>query len=177
METPEVRRRTMQAVKSENTGPELAVRRLVHRMGYRYRLYRKDLPGKPDLVFPARRKVIFVHGCFWHQHAEPACKMVSRPQSNLDYWLPKLKRNVARDAVHQSRLVELGWNVLVIWECEVKADDGLAERTQSFLNSTCSEAPRSRCHSAAENISGSGRNHASARCAAESGLDLRQQGG
>ena len=83
--------------------------------------------------------MIFVHGCFWHQHADPACKMVSRPQSNLDYWLPKLERNVERDAVHQARLAKLGWNLLVIWECEVKADDGLAERMQSFLNSTRSE--------------------------------------
>ena len=139
--TVAIRRRTMQAVKSKNTWPELAVRRLAHRMGYRYRLHRKDLPGKPDLVFPIRRKAIFVHGCFWHQHADPACKMVSRPQSNLDYWLSKLERNVARDAVHQARLVELGWNVLVIWECEVKAGDGLAERIQSFLNSTCSGQP------------------------------------
>ena len=148
METPEVRRRTMQAVKSKNTWPELAVRSLVHRMGYRYRLHRKDLPGKPDLVFPARQKVIFVHGCFWHQHADPACNMVSCPKSNQDYWLPKLERNVARDAVHQARLAELGWNVLVLWECEVKADDGLAERMQSFLNSTCSEQPAMNSRSA-----------------------------
>ena len=137
--TPKRRSEIMSNIRATGMKPEMVVRRLTHAMGYRYRLHRKDLPGKPDLVFPRRRKAIFVHGCFWHQHADTACKISRRPQSNQDYWLPKLERNVARDAVHQVRLTELGWNVLVIWECEVKAGDGLAERIQSFLNSTRSE--------------------------------------
>ena len=137
--TPKRRSEIMSNIRATGMKPEMVVRRLTHAMGYRYRLHRKDLPGKPDLVFLSRRKAIFVHGCFWHQHADTACKISRRPQSNQDYWLPKLERNVARDAVHQVRLTELGWNVLVIWECEVKAGDGLAERIQSFLNSTRSE--------------------------------------
>ena len=132
--TPKRRSEIMSNIRATGMKPEMVVRRLTHAMGYRYRLHSKDLPGKPDLVFPARRKVIFVHGCFWHQHADPVCKIARRPQSNQDYWLPKLERNVARDAVHQVRLAELGWNVLVIWECEVEANDSLAERMQSFLD-------------------------------------------
>ena len=133
--TPKRRSEIMSNIRAKGMKPEMIVRRLAHGMGYRYRLHRKDLPGKPDLVFPSRRKVIFVHGCFWHQHADPACKIARRPQSNRDYWLPKLERNAARDAEHQARLAELGWDVLVIWECEVEAGDGLAERITSFLNS------------------------------------------
>lgn len=131
--TPERRSQIMANIRSKGMKPELIVRRLTHSMGYRYRLHRKDLPGKPDLVFPARRKVIFVHGCFWHQHADPACKIARRPKSNLDYWLPKLQRNVERDAEHRDRLSALGWQVLVIWECEVKIAAGLPERIVEFL--------------------------------------------
>lgn len=131
--TPERRSQIMANIRSKGMKPELIVRRLTHSMGYRYRLHRKDLPGKPDLVFPARRKVIFVHGCFWHQHADPACKIARRPKSNLDYWLPKLQRNVERDAEHRDRLSALGWQVLVIWECEVKIAVGLPERIVEFL--------------------------------------------
>ena len=131
--TPERRSQIMANIRSKGMKPELIVRRLTHSMGYRYRLHRKDLPGKPDLVFPARRKAIFVHGCFWHQHADPACKIARRPKSNLDYWLPKLQRNVERDAEHRDRLSALGWQVLVIWECEVKIAAGLPERIEEFL--------------------------------------------
>lgn len=131
--TPERRSHIMANIRPKGMKPELIVRRLTHSMGYRYRLHRKDLPGKPDLVFPARRKVIFVHGCFWHQHADPACKIARRPKSNLDYWLPKLQRNVERDAEHRDRLSALGWQVLVIWECEVKIAAGLPERIVEFL--------------------------------------------
>ena len=123
----------MRAIRSKGMKPELVVRRLVHAMGYRYRLHRHDLPGRPDLVFPSRRKVLFVHGCFWHQHPDPACKVTHRPKSNLDYWLPKLKRNVTRDKAHRARLAELGWDVLVIWECEVTPGDRLAEHIRYFL--------------------------------------------
>lgn len=123
----------MRAIRSKDMKPELAVRRLVHGMGYRYRLHRHDLPGRPDLVFPSRRKVIFVHGCFWHQHADTACKITHRPKSNRDYWLPKLERNVARDTEHQARLSALGWDSLVVWECEVRTGDGIAHRIREYL--------------------------------------------
>ena len=123
----------MRAIRSKGMKPELAVRRLVHGMGYRYRLHRQDLPGRPDMVFPGRRKVIFVNGCFWHQHADPAYKIVHRPKSNLDYWLPKLERNVARDVENCARLAESGWDVLVLWECDVATGDGIAGRIREFL--------------------------------------------
>ena len=131
--TPKRRSEIMANIKAMGMKPEMAVRRLTHAMGYRFRLHRKDLPGKPDLVFPGRRKVIFVHGCFWHQHADPACKISRRPQSNQHYWSPKLERNVARDAEHQARLAELGWDVLVIWECDVETGGGIADRIRKFL--------------------------------------------
>lgn len=131
--SPEVRSRTMRAIRSKGMKPELAVRRLVHGMGYRYRLHRHDLPGRPDLVFPGRQKVIFVHGCFWHQHDDSACKIAHSPKSNRAYWLPKLERNAARDAEHQVQLKELGWEVLVLWECDVKAGTGIANRIREFL--------------------------------------------
>ena len=123
----------MRAIRSKDMQPELAVRRLVHGMGYRYRLHRHGLPGRPDMVFASRRKVIFVHGCYWHQHSDPGCKIARRPKSNLDYWLPKLDGNVVRDADNQDRLRELGWDSLVIWECEVRAGEGIEDRIREFL--------------------------------------------
>ena len=131
--SPEIRSRTMRAIRSKGMKPELAVRRLVHGMGYRYRLHRHDLPGRPDMVFPGRRKVIFVHGCFWHQHTDPSCKIAHRPKSNRDYWLPKLERNITRDAEHCARLAEAGWDVLVLWECDVATGDGITGRIREFL--------------------------------------------
>ena len=131
MERSEDRSRTMRAVKGRDTGPEMIVRRLVHSMGYRYRLHGGNLPGKPDLVFSSLRKVIFVHGCFWHQHN---CRRGSRlPKSNQDYWAPKLQRNQQRDREHQLRLREVGWNVLVIWECEIKNRDALRLQIKAYL--------------------------------------------
>lgn len=123
----------MRAVKSKDTAPEMIVRRLVHRLGYRYRLHRKGLPGKPDLVFAGRRKIIFVHGCFWHGHD---CKRGARPpKENTDYWGPKIHKNVERDARNQVELCELGWDVLTVWECETKAADrtALEQRLTEFL--------------------------------------------
>lgn len=131
--TPKRRSEIMSGIRSKGMKPEMVVRRLLHSMGYRYRLHRKDLPGKPDLVFPSRRKVIFVHGCFWHQHAGPGCGIVRVPKSNREYWLPKLERNVARDAEHRKRLRDLGWESLVIWECEVRAGSGFLEKVAEYL--------------------------------------------
>ncbi len=131
--TPERRSEIMSNIRSSGMKPEMTVRRIVHGMGYRYRLHLKELPGKPDLVFLRRRKVIFVHGCFWHQHGDPACNIVRRPRSNRDYWLPKLERNAARDSEHLTSLRELGWDALVLWECEVKASNSIAERVRKFL--------------------------------------------
>jgi DNA mismatch endonuclease (patch repair protein) len=120
----------MRAIRSKDMQPELNVRSLAHKLGYRFRLHRKDLPGKPDLVFPARRKVIFVHGCFWHAHN---CTVAHTPQSNLGYWLPKLERNTARDTRNIESLGALGWKVLVIWECEASDARKLKKIVHLFL--------------------------------------------
>ncbi len=129
--TSEQRSRTMRAVKGKDTGTEMTVRRIVHRMGFRYRLHRKDLPGKPDLVFGARRKVIFVHGCFWHGHT---CKRGDRtPRENRRYWTKKIARNKERDQEHVSALNAKGWRVLVIWECETKDTERLGKRVRAYL--------------------------------------------
>jgi len=121
----------MRRIRSKGMRPELAVRSLVHRMGYRFRLHRKDLPGKPDLVFVSRRKVIFVHGCFWHSHQR--CKTAHKPKSNADYWGPKLKRNQARDKKNLAALFAQGWKPLVIWECELKEAAAVGARIRKFL--------------------------------------------
>src|SRR5690348_9565964 len=115
--TSDSRSAHMRRIRKTNTKPELAVRRVAHRMGYRYRLHRRDLPGTPDLVFPSRRKIIQVHGCFWHQHS--GCRLARVPKSRPDYWLPKLRRNTERDAASEALLSAQGWEVLIIWECEV----------------------------------------------------------
>jgi DNA mismatch endonuclease Vsr len=128
----EARRRNMQAVRGKDTQPEMVVRRLLHRMGYRYRLHVKELPGKPDIVFPARRAVIEVRGCFWHRHPDPACKNAVLPATRREWWGEKLARNVARDAANTAALAEMGWRVCVVWECEV-GDEGLAGRLRTFL--------------------------------------------
>lgn len=131
--SPSRRSENMRAIRSKDMNPEMAVRRLVHRMGYRYRLHRKDLPGKPDLVFVSRRKIIFVHGCFWHQHRKKTCVDARIPKSNRDYWEPKLARNVQRDTQNRRKLRSLGWDVLVVWECETKNRERLERRLQTFL--------------------------------------------
>lgn len=123
----------MAAIKSKDMKPELIVRRIVHALGYRYRLHRKDLPGKPDLVFGPRRKVIFVHGCFWHVHPKSTCLDARAPQSNTGYWSTKLARNVERDAAHIATLKALGWRVLVIWECETRDVATVTRRVRRFL--------------------------------------------
>lgn len=121
----------MQAVKGKDTGPEMAVRRLAHGMGYRFRLHRKDLPGKPDLVFPRLRKVLFVHGCFWHGHD---CVRGARvPVQNRAYWKQKIARNKERDAAAQAGLSTLGWKVAVLWECELKEPAQVKKLLAKFL--------------------------------------------
>jgi DNA mismatch endonuclease, patch repair protein len=125
------RRRVMQAVKSKNTVPELVVRSLLHRMGFRFRLHRKDLPGIPDIVFPSRHAVIFVHGCFWHGHS--CLRGKRKPKNNADYWGPKIKRNKKRSITIISALKHLGWRILVVWECELKNKDTLQKTLLSFL--------------------------------------------
>lgn len=130
--TPEQRKRTMTRVHSTDTQPEMRVRRLVHRMGYRYRLHRKDLPGNPDLVFPKRRKIIFVHGCFWHGHDCKAGRKL--PKANEAYWSAKLVRNKERDAANQALLHARGWDVLIVWECDLKRFDDLTAVIRRFLS-------------------------------------------
>lgn len=128
-----VRSHIMASIRSKDTKPEMLVRRLVHGLGYRYRLHRADLPGRPDLVFVARRKIVFVNGCFWHFHAD--CARVRMPASNTDYWRDKLTRNRERDANNLKLLDALGWDATTVWECELKDTDALAERLTAFLES------------------------------------------
>jgi DNA mismatch endonuclease (patch repair protein) len=129
------RSENMRRIRSKGMKPEMAVRSLVHSLGYRYRLHRRDLPGKPDLVFGPKKKVIFVHGCFWHGHDDPNCIDGQRkPKSNLDYWLPKLERNKKRDQENQGELTRLGWSVLTVWECETRDLNKLAEILRLFLD-------------------------------------------
>lgn len=128
-----IRSRMMAAIKSKNTSPELLIRSMVHRLGYRFRLHAKDLPGKPDLVFRSRRKVIFVHGCFWHQHSSAKCRDGRMPKSNRSYWKPKLLKNTERDKRSLKELRALKWKVLTIWECETKNPDRLVRVLTKFL--------------------------------------------
>ena len=115
--SPEQRSQVMARIKSKDTKPELAVRRMAHALGGRFRLHRRDLPGSPDIVFPKRRLALFVHGCFWHQHA--GCARSKRPATQTAYWNSKLQRNVVRDAANLDALARLGWRTHVIWECEI----------------------------------------------------------
>ena len=129
--TPEQRSENMRRIRSAGTKPEMVVRSLAHRLGFRFRLHAKDLPGKPDLVFRSRRKAIFVHGCFWHGHS---CKEGQRePKSNMDYWRGKISRNKERDALHLSALEAKDWTCLIIWECETADTKKLAQKLEAFL--------------------------------------------
>lgn len=132
--SPEERSERMSRIRGKDTKPEMRVRRLIHGMGYRYRLHSRKLPGRPDLVFASRGKVIFVHGCFWHMHA--SCKNNRPPKSRRDFWLPKLRENRKRDKTNQRELEKQGWGILVIWECETKDLDALTERVRNFLEGT-----------------------------------------
>jgi DNA mismatch endonuclease, patch repair protein len=121
----------MRRITSKDTKPEIIVRRIVHSLGFRYRLHKKELPGKPDLVFSKRRKLMFVHGCFWHQH--DGCKSSHIPKTRRSYWKPKLNRTVFRDRENQAKLRELDWDILVIWECEVREVQQIAKKIIAFL--------------------------------------------
>lgn len=131
--TPTARSERMSRVRGKDTGAELTVRRLVHGLGYRFRLHRRDLPGTPDLVFPGRRKVIFVHGCFWHRHPDPDCKLARMPKSRQEFWGPKLEGNRARDLRKEAALIEAGWSVLTVWECELRDQTSLRNKIGTFL--------------------------------------------
>lgn len=123
----------MSRIRSKDTLPEKKVRSMVYRMGYSFRLYAQNLPRKPDLVFPGRKKVIFVHGCFWHQH--PRCKKSAYPKSKKDYWIPKLLANRARDLRVARELKGLGWKILVIWQCQIAREAYIAKKLIKFLDS------------------------------------------
>lgn len=129
----ERRSENMRRIRSADTRPEMIVRRIVHGLGFRYRLHRRDLPGRPDLVFPRLKCVIFVHGCFWHLH--PGCAEGRIPGTRTEYWGPKLRANFSRDCLNRKALEELGWEVLVVWECETKDRDGLTGALRRFLGS------------------------------------------
>jgi DNA mismatch endonuclease (patch repair protein) len=131
-QTSEARKRIMRSIRSKNTRPELTVRRMLHRLGYRFRLHRPDLPGSPDLVFPARRKVIFVNGCFWHFHSK--CPAGRIPRSRVDFWKSKLSKTRARDKRNLRALKALGWDVEVVWECELDDTKNLSSRLVGFLD-------------------------------------------
>lgn len=128
---PEQRSDLMSRIRGKNTGPEMKVRRLAHALGFRFRLHRRDLPGSPDLVFPSRRKVIFVHGCYWHRHQ--GCRYAYTPKSNTAFWQSKFEANVIRDRRATESLKALDWDVLVIWECETQSMEALRLRLLEFL--------------------------------------------
>jgi len=129
--TKEQRSRYMARVKNKNTAPEIKVRQTLHRLGYRFRLHRRDLPGSPDIVLPRHNKVIFVHGCFWHGHNCPRGK---RPSSNTEFWNEKLDRNLQRDQAAQEAISELGWHFLVVWQCQTKDNQDLERRLLEFMH-------------------------------------------
>lgn len=122
----------MSRIHSKDTHPELVVRSILHRLGYRFRLHRKDLPGRPDIVLPKHRKIVLVQGCFWHGHT---CGLASEPKSNTDYWRVKIETNRTRDAHNLVALRQQGWTVLEVWECEVRRFEGLEKRLQAFIQS------------------------------------------
>lgn len=129
--TKEKRSQIMSRVSGRNTKPEIVVRSLLHNLGYRFRLHRKDLPGKPDIILPKHKKAIFVHGCFWHGHT--GCSRSKRPSTNKEFWCEKLDKNIERDKETVDALRTLGWDVLIVWTCEVKDKDKLKTKLLSFL--------------------------------------------
>lgn len=130
---PQTRSRMMSGIRGKNTRPEMLVRRLLHAMGYRYRLHAGELPGKPDIVFRRRRIAIFVHGCFWHRHADPECRLARMPKSRVDFWQPKLEGNKARDEANVAALEAMGWKVLLVWECQLRDREQLGNMLRRFI--------------------------------------------
>jgi len=133
------RSQIMSRVRSKDTKIERLIRSELHKLGYRFRLYKKDLPGNPDIVLPKYKTVIFVHGCFWHKH--PGCKRATIPKHNVDFWTPKLERNVKRDQVVKQSLVNLGWKVVTIWQCEIKTKT-IRDKLQTIMDEVKEEAQR-----------------------------------
>ncbi|GAO55234.1 very short patch repair endonuclease [Novosphingobium sp. MD-1] len=129
----ETRSRMMSGIRGKNTKPEMTVRRALHAMGYRYRLHARELPGKPDIVFRRRRLAIFVHGCFWHRHPDPSCKLARMPKSRVEFWEPKLEGNRARDGANVAALEAMGWKVLLVWECQLGNMESLRKALLRFL--------------------------------------------
>lgn len=121
----------MSRIRGKNTGPEIALRRLLHRLGYRFRIHAKGLPGTPDVVFPKRRKVLFVHGCFWHRH--PGCSKAYVPKTRQSFWADKFAANVARDERNYLKLREQGWDIALIWECELGTEERIIQKLEAFL--------------------------------------------
>ena len=128
------RSRIMRAIKGKNTTPEMSVRSLLHRLGYRFRLHVKNLPGSPDIVLPKYHTVVFVHGCFWHRH--PRCKRASMPASNVEFWAAKFAANTKRDKQNVKDLRKLGWKVVIVWQCELKDEDKLKRRLRARLSAS-----------------------------------------
>lgn len=135
--SPEARSRNMARISGKDTSPEMTIRRLLHAMGYRYRLHVRGLPGRPDIAFPGRRKVVLVHGCFWHRH--PSCRYAYRPKSRVEFWDRKFTENVERDARNLRALTDRGWEALVIWECEITDLRALRDRLGGFLGPATAE--------------------------------------
>lgn len=130
--SPEQRSHNMSRVKGRDTKPELLVRSIIHRLGYRFRLHAKNLPGRPDVVLPRHRKVVFVHGCFWHGH--PGCRRAARPSTNREFWDKKIEGNIARDEANVEALRAAGWKVLVVWQCAMKERGRLEQTLSEFLS-------------------------------------------
>lgn len=133
---PQTRSRMMSGIRGKNTQPEMLVRRLLHAMGYRYRLHARELPGKPDIVFRKRHIAIFVHGCFWHRHPDPECRLSRMPKSRVDFWQPKLEGNRARDEANVAALEAMGWKVLLVWECQLRDREQLGNMLRRFIEGT-----------------------------------------
>ncbi|WP_082365497.1 very short patch repair endonuclease [Bosea vaviloviae] len=131
--SPAQRSERMSLIRGKDTRPALVVRRMLHRLGYRFRLHRRDLPGKPDIVLPRHHAVIFVHGCFWHQHPDPACRLARQPKTRIDFWQAKFAANQSRDLRTISALEANGWRVLVVWQCELRDKEQLENKLREFL--------------------------------------------
>jgi DNA mismatch endonuclease Vsr len=141
-QVPPSRSRNMAAIRAKNTKPEMTVRRLLHAMGYRFRLHYRALPGRPDLAFPARFKVVEVRGCFWHRHSDPQCQNAVLPVTRRSWWTAKLNANVRRDNCNLRQIKRLGWDALVLWECELADRADVVARLRAFLGEPGKIAPR-----------------------------------